>query len=471
MAGPPPQAARRPGRAPRAALRQRPAPVRFVRTANGPAGLALEPQTRPATMRRLPLLLIPLFAVAGCRMDGDGAQTPDRPVAQTSTSGVSTLGDDRLPSDAELEANRYTGRGRTLADVDTTGQAEAARSNPETIDDLASERDWSSRLHLPLGGDVAGPSVAKLQVLLDRAGFSPGEIDGRWGDNTELALTWFQKDAGLKPTGIANQETVRALAQPAGNPSELITTVALTAADVAGPFTEIPGDIYAKAELDSLGYESLGEKLGERYHAAPSFLERLNDGVSLDGLAAGDSLRVPNVAGAPRGRGTVSRIVISGEAGYLHALAANGDVVFHAPVTVGSSYDPSPEGAFSVESVTRNPWWHYQPKILASVPDDQEDAQIPPGPNNAVGRVWMALSKEHYGIHGTSAPGTIGYASSAGCVRLTNWDALRLAGMVQAGTPVRFRDVAGRSGEAQDSTGSARGSGQQPAQRSARPSA
>ena len=405
-------------------------------------------------MRRLSPALILLLGLAACQMDGDTAAPADGPTVDRADA-VSTLGDDRLPSDAEVEAGRYAGRGRDLADVDTTGQAAAARSNPETLASLDSTRDWSSRMHLPLGGNVEGPSVAKLQVLLDRAGFSPGEIDGRWGDNTELALTWFQKDAGLKPTGIADQETVRALAQPAGNPRELITSVALTAADVAGPFTTIPDDVYERAELDSLGYESLAEKLGERFHAKPAFLAQLNGGLALDSLAAGDSLRVPNVAQAQRPRGRVSRIVISGEAGYLHALTASGDIVFHAPVTVGASYDPSPEGEFSVESITRNPWWHYQPAILESVPDDQPEAHLPPGPNNAVGRVWMALSKEHYGIHGTKAPGTIGYASSAGCVRLTNWDALALAGMIEAGTPVRFRDVKGR-GAARDSTVAAR---------------
>ena len=396
-------------------------------------------------MRRIWSPLLSLLVLAACQMSPAEGDSPDAVRSSVAASDTaSTLGDDRLPSDADLEAGRYTGRGRQLAETDTTGQAAAARDNPEALASLDTTRDWSSRLHLPLGGDVEGPSVLKLQVLLDRAGFSPGQIDGRWGDNTELALTWFQKSAGLGATGIADARTVRALAQQGGNPSALVTSVVLTAADVAGPFRPLPGDVYEKAKLDSLGFESLGEKLGERFHAAPALLARLNGGASLDALAAGDSLRVPNVAG-PRRRSGVSRIVISGEGGYLHALAANGDIVLHAPVTVGASYDPSPEGAFSIESVTRNPWWHYQPAILASVPDDRPDAHLPPGPNNAVGRVWMALSKKHYGIHGTSAPGTIGYASSAGCVRLTNWDALALAGLVQPGTPVRFRDVASRA--------------------------
>lgn len=401
---------------------------------------------------RSALLLAGLVTVAaGCTLDSADGPPPldDGAPEVTSTAGardtVTTVGSDDLPSAEAVEAGRYVGRGRALAGTDTTGQAAAAASNPETLASADTLRDGSARLHLPLGGDVEGPSVAKLQVLLDRAGFSPGQIDGRWGDNTELALVWLQKAAGLDATGIADSLTVRALAERAGAPDSLLVTRTLTEADVAGPFVTIPDDVYARAELDRLGYESLAEKLGERFHADPALLSRLNGGLTLDSLRAGDALRVPNVRTARRSTGTVSRIVISGEAGYLHALAANGDVLFHAPVTVGASYDPSPEGAFEIVSVTRDPWWHYQPAILASVPDDQPDAHLPPGPNNAVGEVWMALSKEHYGIHGTSAPGTIGYASSAGCVRLTNWDALALAGMVQSGTPVRFRDVAGRS--------------------------
>ena len=396
------------------------------------------------------LLLAALVALPACQFDDVDPDDPgaglDADASATPVSGASTTGGLDLPSDADLEANRYPGRGRDLADVDTTGQAEAARSNPETLAQIDTTRDWSSALHLPLGGDVSGPSVAKLQVLLDRAGFSPGQIDGRWGDNTELALTWFQRAEGLDVTGIADRATVEALAARGGRARQLVTPVVLSEEDVAGPFTEIPDDVYEKAALDRLGYESLSEKLGERYHAAPELLARLNDGVALDGLAAGDTLRVPNVRSAPAPSESVSRVVISGEAGYLHALAADGSILFHAPVTVGASYDPSPEGAFRVTAVAHDPEWHYQPSILDDVPDDEEEATLPPGPNNAVGVVWMALSKEHYGIHGTSAPATIGYASSAGCVRLTNWDAEALASMVEAGTPVRFRDVAGRGG-------------------------
>ncbi|MDT0631082.1 L,D-transpeptidase family protein [Rubrivirga sp. S365] len=404
-----------------------------------PQTLLASPSAR--TAKRLPALALLLaLTVAGCQSGGadvDPAAPPTTDERGGADAAVTTTGDDTVPTD--LETSRYVGRGRAQAGVDTTGQADAARSNPETLDDVASA-DWSGPLYLPLGGDVEGPSVVKLQVLLDRAGFSPGQIDGRWGDNTELAVAWLQKVEGLKTTGIVDAATVEALARRAGSPSELATTRQLTADDVEGPFKTIPSDVYERAEMDRLGYESLGEKLGEEFHVAPELLARLNDGADLDGLSAGDELLVPNVLDEPRSSGDVASLEIFGESGYIHALDADGNVLFHAPVVVGSSYDPSPEGEFTVTSVTRDPWWHYQPSILAGVPDDLPDARLPPGPNNAVGVVWMALSKEHYGIHGTKAPETIGYASSAGCVRLTNWDASHLAGRVSDGTPVRFRD-------------------------------
>src|SRR5690606_10898309 len=187
-----------------------------------------------------------------------------------------------------------------------------------------------------------------------------------------------------------------------------------------------------------------------------------NPGINLNRLSADDPLRVPNVRDARPDRGDVARLVVSGRGEYLHALDASGRILYHFPTTVGASYDPSPQGDYHVTSVTRNPSWHYQPAILEDVPDDEAEATLPPGPNNAVGRVWMALSEPHYGIHGTSAPETIGYASSAGCVRLTNWDALFLAARVGEGTPLQLRDVAGRDDSAPSGTPSADTTGAPP---------
>lgn len=396
---------------------------------------------------RLSLALL-VLALAACRTEPTDAPPPAPDDGLVPTAAASTLGGDTLPDSATIERDRYTRRAR--AEVDTLAQAEAERSNRERLDDV--DRDarrpaaWRDSLHLPLGGDVEGPSVLKLQVLLDRAHFSPGQIDGRWGDNTEAALVAFQNatDTG-ESLGVADSATVRALAERAGQPRRLVVDHVLTEDEVAGPFVSIPDDVYAKAEMDALGYESLSEKLGETFHASPDLLRRLNSGATLDSLAAGDTLRVPNVMGAPSFSGSIATIEISGNGHWLHGLDEEGAVLFHAPATLGAEYDPSPSGDFRVTGIAMNPTWHYQPSILAGVPDDEEDAILPGGPNNAVGSVWMSLSKPNYGIHGTRAPGTIGYASSAGCVRLTNWDAEQLADLVSAGTPVRFLDITGRS--------------------------
>jgi len=222
-------------------------------------------------------------------------------------------------------------------------------------------------------------------------------------------------------------------------PDQFAVEYTLTEDDVAGPFVEIPGDIYEKAELDAMGYESLTEKLSEQFHATPDLLAQLNPDVMLDSLKAGDVLMVPDVGSLDDSAvGEVAQIVVSGSGFYVHAEDSTGRILYHFPSTLGSSYDPSPEGDFEINSITEDPWWHYQPDILESVPDDQPDARIPPGPNNAVGVIWIDLSEPHFGIHGTSAPETIGYVTSAGCVRLTNWDALFLGRHLEEGIPVRF---------------------------------
>jgi hypothetical protein len=150
-------------------------------------------------------------------------------------------------------------------------------------------------MHLPLAGDVAGPSVLRAQILLNRALFSPGIIDGRWGANTEKAVYWFQHREGLPATSRLDQATFDRLTEIAGGPAELIRAHRLTEREVAGPFVTIPRDIYAHAELHCSCYESLGEKLAERFHTSQEMLRRLNPGTELSTVVAGQILYVPNV--------------------------------------------------------------------------------------------------------------------------------------------------------------------------------
>jgi len=318
--------------------------------------------------------------------------------------------------------------------------------NGETAAQLTREAVNGGREAFPVGPGLRGPSVLRVQVLLDRALFSPGMIDGSWGRNTSIAVYWFQAREGLTPTGVVDSATFARLHFLAGRPGEYVARRALTASDVRGPFIEMPSSIYAQAELDCSCYESLSEKLTELFHVRIELLQKLNPRVALNSLKAGDSINVPNVRDADAApRGVVETLLVSGADHYLQALDASGRILYQFPTTVGSSYDPSPEGNFHVVQVTENPWWHYQPAILHHGHEDAPEAQVPPGPNSAVGKVWMTLSTEHYGIHGTKSPETIGYAVSAGCVRLANWDALYLARRITPGTPVVFRGTRTRA--------------------------
>jgi lipoprotein-anchoring transpeptidase ErfK/SrfK len=283
--------------------------------------------------------------------------------------------------------------------------------------------------------------VLRVQTLLDRARFYPGVLDGEWGKNTEKAVWWFQTAQGLEPTGAVDSVTFDRLHRAAGEPLDTVVAHVLGEDDVAGPFVAIPADVYRQARLPCLCYESLAEKLAERFHTSVAALESLNPGVDLGALAAGDTVRAPAVDGPARDPAPVTRVVVSGLGSYVHALDDGGRIVYHFPTTLGSQYDPSPLGVVSVVGVFLDPWFHYQPRLLAGVDKSKPDTHLPPGPNNLVGSVWIKLSEPHYGIHGTRDPAAIGYASSSGCVRLTNWNARLLAGEVGAGTEVEFRDT------------------------------
>jgi lipoprotein-anchoring transpeptidase ErfK/SrfK len=380
-----------------------------------------------------------LTLLAGCG-GGTGAGEAARAAAEE-RGDASVYWDDSRLSPEELAARRMDMSWRSVVRVDTAANGEET-ANPEEWDDISSQTANFGPIHLPLHDDVSGPSVLRVQVLLNRALFSPGIIDGSWGSNTEKAVYWFQEREGLPATGRLDQPTFERLVSVAGTPDVIVREHQLTEQEVAGPFVRIPDDVYAHAELECSCYESLREKLSERFHSSADLLEQLNPGVELNSLTAGTTLRVPNVRSQQAAYGArVNRIVVSDAGKYVHALDEGGRILFHFPATLGSQYDPSPEGEYRVVRITEDPWWHYQPSILSYADDDAPEARVPPGPNNAVGVVWMALSKPHYGIHGTNSPETIGYATSAGCVRLTNWDAIFLATRTPEDTPVVFRDT------------------------------
>jgi lipoprotein-anchoring transpeptidase ErfK/SrfK len=332
---------------------------------------------------------------------------------------------------------------------------------------------------------AAGPTapvvseVLATQVALDRAGFSPGEIDGKAGRNLQGALAAFQQSHQLPATGQVDDATWKQLSDTGGNAPPLVDYT-LTDADVAGPFTaDIPVTLPDQAALDALNYRSALEALAERFHSSPALLQQLNPGMTFQ--APGEKVSVPNVAvafrpvesstPAPRAtsssRGGSSATGTSGPRGTSGARTpsappvspapdvtvyvtkstsaltiedAGGKILLHAPVTSGSTHDPLPIGTWKVNGVQRNPKFHYNPALFWDATAGDRKATLQPGPNNPVGIVWIDLSKPHYGIHGTPEPSKIGHVESHGCVRLTNWDADRVSQLVKPGTQVVFRE-------------------------------
>jgi lipoprotein-anchoring transpeptidase ErfK/SrfK len=322
--------------------------------------------------------------------------------------------------------------------------------------------------------DSSTPIISEVlaaQVMLDRSGFSPGEIDGKAGPNFQKALSAFQQSRGLRVSGLLDETTAERLHEDAGDEPAVVTYV-LTEVDVAGPFQpNIPKDLVQQSKLDMLGYRNPLEALGEKFHVSPALLQTLNEGQTF--ATVEEQVVVPNVKQvdvptveiAPtkatkdtKGTKTTQasqtpqtaqtgntaaapgfRIVVTKRSSALTVEDQSGRVLFYAPVTTGSSHDPLPIGTWKVTGVHQMPAFHYNPKLFWDANRSDSKATIRPGPNNPVGVAWIDISKEHYGIHGTPEPSTVGHTESHGCVRMTNWDVRRVLEWAKPGTPVVFQ--------------------------------
>jgi len=402
-----------------------------------------------------------------------------------------------LPLVLALAACGYKGTdtGKDQAQPGTT--ANAPGQTVAVADDPLLSHDPTGNAPLdPAQADDQPRPIMQAQVVLDRLGFTPGVVDNKMGMSTKNALKGFQQANNLTQSGELDEATRQALGQWSNIPATRVVTIPADFA--AGPFYATPKEPEDQAKMPGLVYASLDEKLAERFHTTVAVLKELNpNGVpagmtapasatpsptatptptptpsaSASGAAftpkpgpasffrAGQQIRVPNI-GADRidpsavddgswlatlrmlGVGTdqpkADKIVVDKSAGTLTAYDASGKIVAAFTATMGSTHDPLPLGDWKILAVSKNPPFHYNPDLFWDAKAGDEKATLPPGPNGPVGVVWIDLSKEHYGIHGTPNPETIGRAESHGCVRLTNWDAARLAQMVSTRTKVSF---------------------------------
>ena len=280
----------------------------------------------------------------------------------------------------------------------------------------------------------AGEDVAELQILLDRAGLSPGVIDGKMGGNVKKALDAYTEMTGKRLDISDRQMIVDWLVDTGG---DAFTTYTITSEDAAEPYVaSVPADYGDKAKLEQLSFTSTAEMLAERFHMDETYLKALNPGA--DFSRPGTQVKVAN-PGSPKAA-EVERIVADKGREQVRAYDRQGNLVAAYPATIGSTDMPSPSGTVTVERIAFDPEYTYNPKINFKQGDNDKVLRIPPGPNGPVGSMWIALSKPTYGIHGTPEPSKIGKTNSHGCVRLTNWDARELAKMVRPGIFVQFID-------------------------------
>jgi lipoprotein-anchoring transpeptidase ErfK/SrfK len=361
-----------------------------------------------------------------------------------------------------------------LNGTDSNGEEQTTQTADNNLADAMASDDAAHALQ----GPDPRP-VMQLQVVLDRLGFGPGVIDGQQNASTTSAIAGFQEASGLPITGELDTATESALAQYMRIPSTREVTIPADWAQT--PYAPVPEGAEEQAQMTQMGYESIGERLAERFHTSVAALQALNaapsapapsgaapTGTAAPGTAAaapvafqpGQKILVPNIGNDAIERGAIdnadwqvtlaslgigssqpdaARIVVDKSEGWLKAYDAQDRLIAKYTVTTGSRHDPLPLGAWGIKGKAYNPPYSFDPALLRGVPDSAGKQQLPPGPNSPVGVVWIDLTKDHYGIHGTPSPETIGTAESNGCVRLTNWDAARLAEMVSGSTKVLFQ--------------------------------
>ncbi len=342
-------------------------------------------------------------------------------------------GESSPPDPARIERPQAPPLAEQLPGADAKYYPGALRMAPRWPDDVPREP-------MMLFREAPRREIASAQIWLARTKFKPGVIDGRMGSNTRHALEAFQQEHELEVTGEFDEETRARLAEAAGADGRPdLIPYEVTEDDVDGPFSELPGDLYMAHELECMCYTGPLELLAEKAQTTEELVRRLNPGVDWDSLEAGTLLVLPDPVAARKIEGQATRIEVDTERLTLRAYDAEGNLLVQYPTVVGEDFADY-EGGMSVEGLAVDGGYRLDPEMFESIPDDKEVVFLPPGPNLPTGNVWIELSGDGFGIHGTSSPSTIGHTVSHGCVRLTNWHAAELLQLVEPGrTEVEFK--------------------------------
>ncbi|MEZ5386743.1 MAG: L,D-transpeptidase [Prosthecobacter sp.] len=213
------------------------------------------------------------------------------------------------------------------------------------------------------------------------------------------------------------------------------------------------GDLPSKPSLQSkkkyLPYDSLLEFLTERFHTSPELIEWLNQPSKMSALKPGDVVKVPNVKepfqiellepvpslpAIPEFQ--TSRIIKIDTKERILGVHEGEKLLASLPITSGSGYLATPPGSWRIVGITQMPTFRWDEGVLNYGVRTDTAYELPIGPNNPVGVMWIGLSKPGIGIHGTNSPQTIGRSSSHGCMRTANWDVVRLVKHISKGMPV-----------------------------------